>query len=286
MKHIFSPKELARIIDASEASIKRWCDKGILAFEKTPGGHRKIPLTAVLTFIKENQVPVRNPELLGLPYSPGVSGLTVDDAQYCFETALEEGNEQLARYVAFDLYLNGTRLATICDEVIAASFHNLGDKWQHDKLEIYQERRGVQLTQRILNALRDVLPQPAENAPLAVGATLKGDPYTLPGMMVECCLVELGWRAVFFGSEHPAPTLSTAISSERPRLFWLSVSHLESTDLFLEAYNQIHHAATRHNVLLAVGGRSLSPELRKKMDYTIFCDTTRDIISFARALDH
>ncbi len=285
MKQKFSPKELARIIDASEASIKRWCDKGVLATERTPGGHRKIHVSSVLALIKENHVPVKDPALLGLPYSPGVSGLSMQDAQYCFETALEEGNEQLARYVVFDLYMNGTPPAVICDDVIAVSYHNLGDKWQHDIIEIYQERRAVQLTHRIINALREALPPAPAHASRAIGATLKGDPYSLPGMMIECCLSAMSWNAVFYGGEHPTDTLCSAIAIEQPRLFWLSVSTIANEQAFIQSLRKIYHTAADLNVLLALGGRAITPELRKKIDYTIFCDTVKELTSFAKALD-
>lgn len=72
----FSPKQLSRAIGVSEASVKRWCDKGRLAFDKTIGGHRRLALHAILGFIHENNLELVNPEVLNLPVTGGSSSGT------------------------------------------------------------------------------------------------------------------------------------------------------------------------------------------------------------------
>lgn len=79
---------------------------------------------------------------------------------------------------------------------------------------------------------------PAE-APVAFGAALEGDPYTLPTAMVEITLPEAGWQAMSYGIGHPAETLCAAIRDGRPRLFWLSVSAVRSEAELLQQYHRI-----------------------------------------------
>jgi hypothetical protein len=64
----FSPRQTARAIGVSEASIKRWYDKGKVAYEKTLGGHRRLSLPVILGFIEAQGNTLRQPEVLDLPF--------------------------------------------------------------------------------------------------------------------------------------------------------------------------------------------------------------------------
>ncbi len=48
MKQLLTPKQVARAIQVSESSIKRWCDRGTIPAEYTAGGHRRIPLAELV----------------------------------------------------------------------------------------------------------------------------------------------------------------------------------------------------------------------------------------------
>ena len=62
MRAHVSPKQLADAIQVSESSIKRWCDRGVIATVRTAGGHRRIPLTDVLRFVRDHDYAVLHPE--------------------------------------------------------------------------------------------------------------------------------------------------------------------------------------------------------------------------------
>lgn len=66
---VLSPKQVARAIGVSEASLKRWCDKGKLTLTKTAGGHRRLHVSSVLRFLKDSGRELVRPEILGLPPS-------------------------------------------------------------------------------------------------------------------------------------------------------------------------------------------------------------------------
>lgn len=61
----FSPREVARALGMSEASIKRWCDQGEFQVVKTRGGHRRIPLGSVLAHLRRSKLPLEQAEVLG-----------------------------------------------------------------------------------------------------------------------------------------------------------------------------------------------------------------------------
>ena len=52
MRDLLTPKQVARAIDVSESSIKRWCDKGVIPTQYTAGGHRRITMADTLEFLR------------------------------------------------------------------------------------------------------------------------------------------------------------------------------------------------------------------------------------------
>ena len=51
--HYYSTRELSKLFDANESTIKRWADKGELRCFRTPGGHRRFTPEHVLEFVKK-----------------------------------------------------------------------------------------------------------------------------------------------------------------------------------------------------------------------------------------
>ena len=53
---MLTPREVASLFDVTPKTIARWDEAGILAGERTPGGHRRFPAAAVyelLAFLEE-----------------------------------------------------------------------------------------------------------------------------------------------------------------------------------------------------------------------------------------
>lgn len=280
----FSPKQVARAIGVSEASIKRWCDKGILAFNKTAGGHRRIPLYVVLDFVQENDYPLPEPEVLGLPAAVGAGTRTVAQACQLYQQALQAGDESQCLQLALDMRLAGCDMAVIGDQVIAPAFHALGKLWEHGEAEVYQERRGVEITRHVLLRLKDALAPPENSAPSAIGATLINDPYSLPGQLGELTLIELGWQARFLGSELPAETVARAVLDLQPRVLFLSVSNVGNTATFIHEYQKLYTICSQQKCAVVVGGVALVEELRQKIQYASYGDNLQHLQAFAQSL--
>jgi methanogenic corrinoid protein MtbC1 len=284
MKELVTPKQVARAIGVSEASLKRWCDKGLLPTVRTAGGHRRLPINGVVQFLREGGHPLVRPEVLGLPPTIGLGERASARAAAQFQTALEDGYEEQCRHMMLNLYLAGHSACDICDRILANALLTIGSRWQHGDLEVYQERRACEICMRLLFDLRHLLPLLPADTPYAIGGTLESDPYTLPTTMAEVSLREAGWLAESHGPGNPAATLCAAIRQKRPRLFWLSVSTFESARLFLSEFHDIHETATAVGAAIVVGGRALTDEIRREMSYSAYCDNLRHLVSFARTL--
>jgi len=284
MKQLVTPKQVAKAIGVSESSLKRWCDKGVIPTVRTAGGHRRIPIEAVIHYLRESGQPIAHPELLGLPATTGQGPMVMDRARGQLQDALMAGEEAPVRRIVFDLYLAGTAACDICDKVLAEAFHGIGAEWQCGRLAVYRERRACEIALRALHELRSALPRSQPTAPYALGGTLTHDVYVLPTTMVEVVLREAGWRAESYGNGLPVATLCEAIHDTRPALVWLSVSHIDSRTAFLAEYAQLEHAAAAHQAALVVGGQALDECLRREMRYSAFCDTLRHLLSFTATL--
>lgn len=284
MGTFLTPRQVARAIGVSEASVKRWCDKGTLPAMRTAGGHRRLPIDGVVRFVRQTGHPIVRPEILGLPPATGRSDESIEQARERMGRALEAGDEEQVRRMVLDHYLAGRTVCELCDQVIAPAFRDMGDRWEHGQTHVYEERRGCEACMRTLYALRGLLPALENGAPQAIGGALEGDPYALPTLMVELALREAGWRASSYGIGLPFSTLCEAIQTVRPRLFWLSVSTIPSESEFLKGCAALSETATACGVPIVVGGRALTEDIRRAIPYTAHVDTLKHLISFAQLL--
>ncbi len=282
MKSLLTPRQIATAIEVSESSVKRWCDKGVIPTQYTAGGHRRVPISGLLQFLKASGHRMVRPEILGLPATVGAGGSSTARSQEQLLHALLAGEEELARLVVLDLFLGDHSLAVICDQVIGPAFLAIGEQWECGDAEVFQERRACEIGLRLLFELRSMLPPPPSDAPLAIGGTAEGDPYSLATTMVELVLREIRWNAISLGDSLPFETLQVALIRQTPRLFWLSVSHLANEDDFVRRFNQLHqdHQATTFFVL---GGNALITRVRRRVNADLFCRSMQDLQDFARS---
>jgi MerR family transcriptional regulator, light-induced transcriptional regulator len=280
---LVSPKQVAQAIGVSESSLKRWCDRGKINTLRTAGGHRRLPLDDVIQFLRRSGHEVLRPELLGLPSNTGQGAAQIARAQNQSRDALLAGDEDKFRRIVFDLYLAGYALSDIFDKVIAGAFREIGEHWSCGQAQVYQERRGCSICLRILAELQALIPAPVAAAPLAIGAAPEWDSYMLPTAMVELVLRQNGWRAQSHGPRLPFATLLAAVRDIRPRLFWLSVSHIENEQQFLDEYRRFYDAIFT-DVTVVVGGRALTEPLRRRMEYAAYCDNLKHLESFVQAI--
>lgn len=283
MRDLLTPKQVARAMDVSESSVKRWCDRGVIPTQYTAGGHRRITMAGVLEFVRSGQHELVHPEALGLPPTSGQSERVVSRACEGLTEALVAGDEARCRQIAIDLYLAEHSISTLCDDVFAPAFREIGRRWSCGEAEVYQERRGCEITLRILHELRSILPSPLVDSPLALGGATVGDQYSLGTAMAELVLRNAKWNAISLGDNLPFETLSAAIKECRPKLFWLSCSHIADEPAFLEGYRVLHEEYGG-DVAFVVGGYALTEEVRQKMKFSAYCDTMQHLEGFAQTL--
>ncbi len=286
MQRLFTTREVARALAVSDSSLRRWCDQGLLETERTEGGHRRVPLTSVVSFLRKSGHQLAVPQILGLPEQLKLKS-AADAGQQPVQllcSALEQGREREARRLTLDAFLDGTSSDRLCDGLIAPAFSLLGQRWVQGQLEIYQERRACEIARRLLSELRSLLADLPADAPKAIGGTPSGDPFRLATQMVELALRENGWQAQNLGVDLPLATFRRALEEHRPHLIWLSVSHVPNAETFLSEYQELQETASRLGTTIVLGGRGLDDEIRHQMKGCQVCSCMSDLVALLKSL--
>jgi len=286
----FTPKQVAVALQVSESSVKRWCDRGDIRTDRTLGGHRRIPLDFLLEFLESTNRRVVIPAAIGLekrvfdsPERRDASVLDEAAMLQLFEASLISGDESECRKIISAWFAVHGGIASVADNLLSPTFRKIGQKWACGDMDVYEERHSGEICNRLIQELRRLLPEPQGFAPLAMGGTSSGDPYTLPNQLVEMVFREFGWRTMGLGVNLPFSSLLSAARKHMPRLFWLSVSHVEDTELFLEGYNHFSRSLPK-GILLVVGGTAITAELRPRMAFSSYCDNLLQLSSLAKSL--
>jgi len=277
----FSPKQVAQALQVSESSVKRWCDRGVIRTDRTHGGHRRIPLEYLMEFLESTNRRIVDPDAIGLrdhrqlnrdalagleqqaERMGGRAGVLPDDLMLReqFERALLAGDEEQCRKVISSWYTLHGGMVSVADELLAPTFHAIGELWECGRADVY----------------------PASDAPLAMGGTSEGDHYQVANQLIEIIFREAGWRTISLGSGVPFSSLLSAIERYRPKVFWLSVSYVADEAAFLKQF-QDFATAVPAGTMLVVGGRCLTEALRRKMQFSAYCDSLRQLSMLARNL--
>jgi methanogenic corrinoid protein MtbC1 len=211
--------------------------------------------------------------------------LNADALATALHQSLVTGQAEEVRGLIRRAYRSGMPLDRLADETIAPVMRKIGHEWETSRIDVWHEHRSSQMC---LAALHELLPEIARRAgrsrPVALGGAPAGDPYQLPTLLAQLVLLDAGWNAVSLGPNTPFASLLTAASELKPRLIWLSASHLADAAAFLRDYRTFYREVQRLGAAVAVGGQALADRLRSQMPYTTYGDGMRHLAAFAGTL--
>ena len=280
--HYLSTAQVARGLGVGVTTVKRWVDEGILPAHRTPGGHRKLLLTDVMRLAREGKFPE-----VDLSRLAGWSAAAPDLGRLRQElaAALLGGDGVEVRRLIRAAYYGGAAPASLADEVLAPVMARIGNDWEQGRIDVLHEHRSTILCAAALQELKlSLVHPPGGGRPLAIGGGPEGDPYLLTNLLIEWLLLDLGWEVINLGPNTPMPSFTRALREFRPRLWWLSVSHLVDLPRFTDAYRATFAEAEAQHVAVAVGGRGLTAELRASLPYTTYGDGLAHLAAFAKTL--
>lgn len=278
-----STVQVARAVGVSVTTIKRWVDEGILPAHRTAGGHRKLNLADVLRLTREGSLP---PSDLGqlVPVSRGESN---DPERFRIQLveAVDALEEDRIRAVIRAAYGAGLSVETLADRVVAPAMRYVGDRWQHGEIDVGSEHLATGAVVAGLFELQgSIAANAADGRPVAIGGAPEGDHYIVPSLLAKLTLIDAGWDAINVGPNTPAASFRTLVDERRPKLLWLSVSHLADGAAFERDFSQLFRNARERGIPVALGGRALAEDLRARLPYTTFGDGFAQLAAFARSL--
>jgi len=279
-----STATVARALGVSVSTVKRWVDDGILPAHKTAGGHRKLLIADVLELARRTDLPHADLSQLtddrrGTKIAAGVN---IGEELH---SALISSDGDKVRGLIFGGYRRGISVADIADQAVAPAMAAIGSEWETGKIDVMEEHRASQLCASVLYELKAKLEErAARNRPRAVGAAPEDDFSVLPTLLAQMTLLDAGWDAVNLGPDTPFKSLARAIVELRPRLVWVSISHLGAEDAFVTAYRDFYRHAEAAQVPVAIGGSGLKEAVRARIPYTTYGDRLGHLAAFARTL--
>ena len=278
---VFSPKKVATSIGVSESSLKRWCDSGFLNAMKTAGGHRRIPRSEVISFIKRKKLKLVKPQTIGLPEFDDIVVSGPQDAITQFHAALVANSPETCRKLMVLLFLEGLEVADIFDQVVSPAFHRISGARAAGRVEIHQERQACGVCLESIRQLSDLLTPPKPSARLAIGGAISGDHFEIPTQAIEVTMASLGWRAFSLGYDLALSSLLQAARENLPDLLWVSISRLNEPGRAVIALNEFASRMPSKTTVV-LGGTAVTADIRKGITHAICCDNFSQMASLVK----
>jgi MerR family transcriptional regulator, light-induced transcriptional regulator len=278
----FSPREVAEIIGVSESTVKRWVDAGRIVVHRTEGGHRRILLPDLVRFLREGEMHVARPDLLGIEIQARKRSARFD-ADHLYEL-LVTGDGLAIRSALVASYLDGIPLVDMIDNAIAPALDRLGALWRHGEEGIFLEHRAMMLMIDAFHQIRALIPQRNGTSPVVVGGAPSGDPYILPSLCVATVLQEAGFRAVNLGADTPTSAFVFAVHEHDSRLVWLSMTSVQESHLMEKYVRDLDEAVYLLGVPLVVGGQAAQYLPDQMVSRVSVLETMRELVIHVRGL--
>jgi excisionase family DNA binding protein len=283
-----SSDQVARLLNVTVSTIKRWADEGMIACIKTPGGHRKFELSEVTRFAEGHGMrlsggtppPLAEDQLEQLQF--GIHAQNYHRVANLFlEEALQgdrEGLYQLLLYVT----KHHIRFATIADEIIRPALVQIGEQWHQGSLEIGTEHRASSAITEALVRLAPELHRKPSNGLTAVCACAEGEQHEI-GLRCMAYALELeGWKVHYLGANTPYETIASLAQAIRPELICLSLSIARHRKDIVDGMAQVGRVVRATGSRVVIGGIRADSFTAEELHSDHIATTVEDGVSFVR----
>ncbi|HYO90831.1 MAG TPA: helix-turn-helix domain-containing protein, partial [Pyrinomonadaceae bacterium] len=223
--NFLTTRQLARMWQVSEATVKRWADAGRLHPSRTLGGHRRFALKEVLRFQNEQGLDVGRVTLSGVGEAAAQqksAGVDEQGVAEQFFDAILRGQEGASAGVLLSSYMNGQTLVKILDDTFTKAMHRLGNLWHCGEVTVADEHLASQTARRAVETLRECIRREASDGRRAVVCTVEEEMHEMAVLCVQLLLEEKGWSVSYLGAHTPFYSMTDAIEKQKPQLICIS----------------------------------------------------------------
>lgn len=274
-------KEVARLLQVSEATVKRWADDGLLHSSKTAGGHRRFSTHSIATLRREKGIG----PALGVPRAPKKRRAASLSSSRSFRELLLGGDEKEAAAFLIHAYMEDQSLAALFDETITEAMHEVGDLWFGGSITVADEHLATRVVLSALQKLRGIA-LPAEMAGMkAICCGVEGDLHELPVHLAEMILENEGWDARNLGPNTPLFSLSEMVTRQRPQLVCISARSIADLDRATTEFAQLRKLTAKLSASVVIGGEGFRDKtLRERFPCDFYAEDFDGLAKFVRTL--
>lgn len=260
-------RHVARLLNVSEATVKRWADDGTLTSEKTVGGHRRFGIESIAQLRRE-----RNPQGGAAPVVKVVKSKakplpTADD----FRRMILAGDELEAGAALVDAYLAHHSLDSIFELTVTHAMHQVGDLWLKGSATVADEHLATRVVLTALQKLRGVIAPHEPNGMNAICCGIEGDLHELPVHLVALMLESKGWNVINLGASTPLFSLQEMVSRRRPQLVCISARTIADLDRAAAEFANLRRVANRLDAKIVLGGEAFrDPNMQARFPADFF----------------
>lgn len=306
-------REAARLLGASEASVKRWADGGLLPSEKTAGGHRRFRPEDIARFKRGQMIvgaatpapferdranisssaPTHELPDPAASFSHQASAVAVavrasESDELIISSlfdALANGQAEETTGLLVKSYLDKRPLAAIFDQLLATAMQKIGDLWHRGDLTVAQEHLATRAALHALQTLDKVVAEPVPNNLLAVCCSTEADFHELPVQCTELILKHEGWEVLSLGPNTPFYALTEIVARLHPSLVCVASTILDDLDRAVREFKELRAQATRTGAAIVLGGAGFADaDVRRRLPAELYADNFRQLLDFANTL--
>lgn len=268
MAKLLTTREAADMLGVGTSSVKRWADEGVLPCVKTPGGHRRFPVSDIQAMLRER-----------LP-SNEVS-VPVDWSMQDWIDVLVQGTSPHDVYRRLGDERDKCGAWWRVAEAMSMVLIEIGRKWSLGELSVLQEHLASERLARGLSRCAEDISPPSD-APSALLLAAEGDDHTLGLGLAELVLRESGWVTRWAGRRTPRPALASFMRDTPVQLLAVSASSSSSDRRALAEYAEwLCEVCQRYGAALVLGGAGAWPD---DLNYGVRLATYQALADHANAL--
>jgi excisionase family DNA binding protein len=251
-------KHVARLLNVSEATVKRWANDGVIEPAKTVGGHRRFGIESIAHLRRK-----KNPgEAASVARAVTKQTKPLPSPAH-FLRLLLAGEELEAGATLVAAYLAHHRLDSIVETTITQAMHKLGDLWLKGTVTIADEHMATRMVLTAIQKLRGVMLPHELNGLTAICCAGEGELHELPVHLVELILESKGWKVINLGANTPFFALQEIVSRQRPQLVCISARQFADLDRAAAEFAQLRRIADRLEAKIVLGGEAFrNPNIR------------------------
>ena len=274
-------KEVARLLQVSEATVKRWADDGLLHSSKTAGGHRRFSTQSIASLRREKGIGTAP----ALPRSTKKGRTPNLGSSVRLTELLLEGREKEVAALLIHAYMEGQSLVALFDTTITEAMHEVGELWFRGTITVADEHLASRVVLSALQALRSVVVPAGSTGMKAICCGIEGDLHELPVHLAEIILETEGLDTKNLGPNTPLFSLREMVTRQRPQLVCISARSIADLDRATSEYAQLRKLTARLGASVVIGGEGFrDPAIRQRFPCDFYAEHFAGLARFVKPL--